>query len=285
MKKNKTSRKFFSPKRGCIVYKCKEFDTVIMKSFITSLAVFAFAGAMASAQDTAYATSAQVEIEKLSKLEVYQLTPPSSNAFSGLGIKPTKRKYIDRWQYFAFPIKVQGKAKGGKIPAYVPELTVTLHVRFKKSTRDGSPVLLSKTIKYVDIPLNAQRDMGESKNIYIGAFISPADAFKITGGAKTGSVIGDLEGQIEAIAFEATFNGDNCVNTSSKRSFGFGGYKPEGKWWTNPRYKNNEAKLSAISETPFAMSYGTIFPPTSPLIVGGSAGSSSDSDSDSGSED
>ncbi len=260
------------------MYKRKEFDTVIMKSLYTSLAIFALASSFASAQDTTYATGVQVEIEKLSKLEVHKLANPGGNVFSALEVKPAKRKYIDRWQYFAFPIKVQGKAKGGKIPAYVPELTVTLHVRFKKQSRDGSPVKLSKTIKYVDIPLDAVRGMGESKNIYIGAFISPADAYKIAGGEKSGGLIGDLKGQIEAIAIEATFGGDKCVNPESQSSYSFGGAKADGKWWENPRYKTNNATLSAISETPFALSYAGVFPPTAPMI-GSAAAASSDAES------
>ncbi len=249
-----------------------------MKNLYASLALFALTSSLASAQDTVYATGVQVEIEKLSKLEVHKLSNPGGNVFSALETKPAKRKYIDRWQYFAFPITVQGKAKGGKIPAYVPELTVTIHVRFKKSSRDGSPVKLSKTIKYVDIPLDAARDMGESKNIYIGAFISPADAYKIANGNKTGSVIGDLKGQIEAVALEATFGGDKCVNPSSQRSYAFGSAKADGKWWDNPRYKTNNAKLSAISETPFALSYASLFPATSPLTGAPTTGDEGDSD-------
>ncbi len=221
-------------------------------------------GASASAQDTTYATGVQVEVEKISKLEVHKMPRASASMFADLGVKASKRKFNDRWQYFAFPIKVSGKAKGGKVPAFVPELTVTLHVLFKKQSNDGAQVKLTKKIKYVDIPLDPKPNMGEAKEVYVGAFISPADAFKITGDKKSDK--GDLKGQIEAVAFEIEFEGDNCLKPGSERSYAFAGSRVDGKWWANPRLKSNEAELSVISETPYAMDYAGVFPATDPIV-------------------
>ncbi len=256
-----------------------------MNSLIKSLAIFALLGTSASAQDVAYATNAEVEIEKLSKLEVYKLSNPGSSTFSALGVKPGKRKFNDKWQYFAFPITVYGKAKGGKIPAFVPELSVTIHVLFKKQGNDEHQVKLSKTIKYVDIPLDPEAKMGKSDKIYVGAFISPANAFKIAG-SKKGSDKGSLSKEIEAIAYEVKFEDENCIKPGSERSFTFSGGRAEGKWWNNPRHKTNDAVLHSISETPFAASYASIFPAVAPMYdsSGASAGadsSASGSDADS----
>ncbi len=253
-----------------------------MNSLIKSLAIFALLGTSASAQDTTYATSAQVEIEKLSKLEVHKLANPGASTFSALGVKAPKRKFNDRWQYFAFPVKVKGKAKGGKIPAFIPELSVTIHVLFKKQGSDTHQVKLSKTIKYVDIPLDPKSDMGESKDFYVGAFISPANAYKIAGSAK-GSDKGSLDGEIEAIAYEMTFEGENCIDTDSKRSFTFAGGRAEGKWWNNPRHKTNDAVLHAINETPYAANYASIFPATDP-IYSSAASAAGDSAANSGAD-
>ncbi len=252
-----------------------------MNSLIKSLAIFAILGTSASAQDVAYATNAEVELEKLTKLEVYKLSNPGTSTFSALGVKSEKRKFNDRWQYFAFPITVYGKAKGGKIPAFVSELSVTIHVLFKKQGNDEHQVKLSKTIKYVDIPLDPEAKMGKSDKIYVGAFISPANAFKIAG-SKKGSDKGNLSKEIEAIAYEVKFEDENCLKAGSERSYTFAGGRVEGKWWSNPRYKTNDAVLHSINETPFAASYASLFPAVDPMYGASAAGAdSTGSDADS----
>ncbi len=236
-----------------------------MKNLFKSLVVGALLASGAMAQDTTYSTAVQVEV-KSSKVEVHKLPRlVGTNPFAAMKVKAPKYDYVNSWQYFAFPIKVVGRAKGEQVPAYVPELDIVLHVRFARP--DGTSVQLKKNMTFVNIPLDAGSKEGVAKEVYIGALIAPEDAFLIAGDL-AGSKKGDLDGMIEAIAIEAKAGGESVIKPGTKPNFEVGSRKVTENWWKRSAEANSGgAKLTAVNESPYALQYAGLFPQMRPMVA------------------
>ena len=234
-----------------------------MKKLAQAFLVAALGGSFfASALD---ATNAQVELGKVGTSLAVERAGLPGGYFAAPGAKkgPSAKgeSTTGAWQYFSIPLKIEGLAKGGDKPHYVPALTVTIYGVFKAVSKDDSPLLLSTKMTYVDIPL----DKSGKGEFEVAAFISPADAQKMVGEKDKP----DLAGRLQAFAVEVEFNGNNCVKRgtepfaifdgSLKRSLG-----DSGRWWKK-NGKTNGARLQCISETPYAPFYGSRYPATRPI--------------------
>lgn len=237
-----------------------------MKKYLFSLAVAALCGMpIASAVD---ADHVRVTFKaKGSELKVESVNMP----VPGVDLFNTKRggDASQTWHYVRVPLSVEGKAKDAdKGPNYVDELKVHVYVLF--STGKGeTPLMLDKEITYVEIPMQ-----GGKCEMNAGVFISPYNANKILGDSGKG----DLSGKLAAVAVDATFKGASCMHTEVEPavvlSHDLNG-KLNGAWWTKKWDNKSGASLSAISETPFAPFYGTLFPATKPLYGSADASGSS----------
>lgn len=232
------------------------------------------------------ADKAQVTVPKLTSLKVNRVTPPNGSLFaSGAAAarsasattraraRTAKRGAGLSWNYVSIPLNVEGKCKGDKEPDFIPELTVDITLLFTVATQD-KPVMLKKTITYVDIPV------GEFN---VGAFISPSDASLLTvaKGKEDEGGDGDLSKSLIGFAIEARFDGNNCLKTTDREpnEYVFAGdikRKLSAKWWTSSMGSNG-AKLLSIDETPFAAYYYPHFPRTKSLFATTSARTTSPS--------
>ncbi len=227
-----------------------------MKKYLFSLAVAALCGLpTASAVD---ADHVRVTFKsKGSELKVEAINTP----VPGVDLFNTKRggDASQTWHYVRVPLTVEGKAKGAdKGPNFVDELKVHVYMVFAAG-KGETPIMLDKEITYVEIPLQ-----GGKSDINAGVFISPANASKILGDP---SKI-DFSNKLAAVAVEASFKGASCINTEVEPAVVLShelNSKLNGAWWKKNANNKTGAVLNAISETPFAPFYGTLFPATKPL--------------------
>ncbi len=238
-----------------------------MKHVALSLLAAACGALSASALD---ASNARIWLEE--KIQPDFATIGGGIASEKYGTTPA---YARSWQYLSIPLHVEGVAKGDSQPHYIPELKVRISLAVSTVDSKGkvtdSPELLSKEITYVDIPLakGKKPNMGEGV-VNVGVFISPSNAFKLS--EKDGS----LSKRLIAVAVEGTFRDSSCnrvkekandnvttavvVNTKDGKNLADGWWKKKGG--------SSDAKLSAISETPFAHDYARLgFPATNPLYA------------------
>lgn len=255
-----------------------------MKNFFLSFVVAALFGLpFATARD---ATAVQVTVkQQAGKPVAVQKIGLLGN--HGVGAESIMQQHkTGGWHVVNIPLEVEGYCKkkdenGNPLPVhYIPSLTVKVHLLFKhqdEKAKEPAAMLMSKELNYVNIPVPAEgKKKGIRKNdIYAGVFISPSDAWKINEKAK-----GELAGTLAAYAVEATFNGSNCMNSDKEKH-------PQshilekklerewnltGKWWGRST-KDLGVALKAVSETPYAFAFGSLYPEMSPLVVAGAVSS------------
>ena len=201
----------------------------------------------------------------------------------GVGVESIMQQHkTGGWHVVNVPLEVEGYTKkkdenGNYLPVhYIPSLTVKVYLLLKQQdekAKEPSPLMLSKELSFVNIPVPAEsKKKGIRKNdIFAGVFISPSDAWKINEKAK-----GELDGTLVAYAIESTFNGSNCMNSDKNKH-------PQayvldkklerewnltGKWWSRAT-KDQGVALKSASETPYAFAFGSFYPEMNPMVVGG----------------
>lgn len=251
-----------------------------MKNFFLSLVVAALFGMpFATARD---ATAVQVTVkQQAGKPVAVQKIGLLGN--HGVGAESIMQQHkTGGWHVVNIPLEVEGYCKkkddnGNPLPVhYIPALTVKVHLLFKhqeEKAKEPTAMLMSKELNYVNIPVPTEgKKKGIRKNdIYAGVFISPADAWNINEKAK-----GELAGTLVAYAVEATFNGSNCMNSDKEKHPQFQILEKKlerewnltGKWWGRST-KVQGAALLAVSETPYAFAFGSLYPEMSPMVVAG----------------
>ena len=224
-------------------------------SFLSMFAVAVCGALTASAVD---ATSAQVTlVTKGAPAKIEKLAAPTAMTFPGA---PMSAQPVVGWQVVNIPIKVEAKAKGDDAPQFVSELSVTAHLLIESDSNDGKPVLLSKKVNYVDVPVAGSGDTPKNE-MCVGVFIPPSSAVKINKKSK-----GDLKGKLLGLAIEASFKDKNCLNTKED-NFVVYDNKTKGKlspkWWTRSMGSAGAVACS-VNETPYAPFIGNFYPATSP---------------------
>lgn len=291
--KEKTFQKIFGKekillaKRVGIVYKYStQLNFFTMKKYLLPLAVAALCGfPTASALD---AESVQVTFKAKPgdlKVERLNLPTPGADVFNG---KDMGKRVDDGqiWHFVRVPLTVEGKAKGGKSPNFIPELKVHIYTVFV-AAKGETPIMLDKEITYVDIPLTPQNGNNPSKNdINVGVFISPSNAVKILD--EPNKV--DFSNKLAAVAVEASFHDASCINKEVEPAVVIShdlASKLNGTWWKKNAKNKNGAALSSIAETPYAPFYAPMFPATSPMYgaAAPTASSSATGDSTTGMDD
>lgn len=223
-----------------------------MKRALFSLIAAAVCGTMtASAVD---ATAVKVTlVTKGGATKIEKLAPPQSMS---LGSASMSAQPVVGWQVVNIPVKVEGKAKGGKSAQFVPSITFTAHLLIESDGNDGKPVKLSKEITYVDIPLSGGGEAAKNE-MNIGVFIPPSSAVRINEKGK-----GDLKGKLIGVAVEAEFNGKSCMSTGEPPFVVFDNNakkKLSDGWWTK-NMGDAGAVLCNINETPYAAWAGNAYP-------------------------
>lgn len=163
------------------------------------------------------------------------------------------------WQLVNIPITVEGKAKGGESAQFVPAIKFTAYLLIESDNNKGKPVLLSKEITHVDIPLSGG---GTAKNeMYVGVFIPPSSAVRIQEKTK-----GDLKGKLLAVAIDAEFNGKRCMKKGEPFNIVYDKSIKKNlsdEWWTKSM-GDAGAVLYSINETPFAAWSSAAYPQVAP---------------------
>ena len=224
-------------------------------SFLSMFAV-AVCGAMTAA--AVDATSAQVTlITKGAPAKIEKLAAPTSMTFPGTAMSAQP---VVGWQMVNIPIKVEAKATGDDVPQFVSELSVTAHLLIESDSNDGKPVLLSKKVNYVDVPVQGSSEPTKNE-MCVGVFIPPSSAVKINKKGK-----GDLKGKLLGVAIEASFKDKNCLNTKEDNFVVYDNKtkgKLSAKWWTRSMGSAGAVACS-VNETPYAPFIGNFYPATSP---------------------
>ncbi|MDO5471257.1 MAG: hypothetical protein Q4F38_08130 [Akkermansia sp.] len=240
-----------------------------MKNAFLSMFAVAVCGAMtASAVD---ATVAQVTlITKGAPAKIERLGAPTAMNFPGSAMSAQP---VVGWQVVNVPIKVEAKTSGDDVPQFVPQLSVTAHLLIESDNNDGKPVLLSKKIDYVDVPVAGSSEPAKCE-MCVGVFIPPSSAVKINKKGK-----GDLKGKLLGLAVEATFKDKNCINTKEDNFIVYDNKtksKLSSKWWTR-KMGSAGAVACSVNETPYAPFIGNFYPATSPRFGAGQAAPASPS--------
>lgn len=255
-----------------------------MKNFFLSLVVAALFGVpFATARD---ATDVQVTLKQQAGKPVAVHKMPTSGNLNFGTESIMKQHKTGGWHVVNIPLEVEGYTKkkddnGNNLQVhYIPSLTVKVYLLFKHEDPHGKEkpkgVLLSKELKYVNIPIPTPGKKKEVRmnEIFAGVFISPADAWKISEKTK-----GELAGTLVAYAVDASYKeASSCMNADKEKHPQFcvmdsqleRAWNLNGKWW-NKTGDTMGASLKAISETPYAMSYGSFYPELSPMVDSGAA--------------
>lgn len=223
-----------------------------MKRALFSIIAAAVCGTMTASAVDASAVKVTL-MAKGSATKIEKLAPPQGMSF---GSASMSAQPIVSWQVVNIPVKVEGKAKGDKSAQFASSITFTAHLLIESDNNDGKPVLLSKEITYVDIPLSGGGEAAKNE-INIGVFIPPSSAVRINEKGK-----GDLKGKLLGVAVEAEFNGKPCMKTGEPRFVVFDNNtkkKLSDEWWTKSM-GDAGAVLCNINETPYAAWAGNAYP-------------------------
>lgn len=222
------------------------------------------------------ATSAQVTLDAKQAPKIERVAMPSAATFGS--VKPMSAAPEVPWQVVNIPVVVKGKAtkraddKQPPMPHFVNELTIKAYVLIDSDANKGKPVLLSKEITYVDVPLKPKSGTAENE-MCVALFIAPSSAVKLNEKTK-----GDLKlNHVQAVAVEASFKGNNCMN-SKEPCFEVYDNKIKSnlknKWWLG-NIGSAGAVACSVAETPFAAYVGNVYPQVATTSAGSSAPSSS----------
>ncbi len=222
------------------------------------------------------ATKVKVKLDKPAPLKMQRINPPNSNNFFAASAeKRNARQGLNPngWHYVSIPMNVVAEGVKGSEPDFIPEMTVDVYLLISVRTSER-PMLLKKTITYVDIPIF------EGKGVFnVGAFLKPSDVSKLTvsKGKEDKSGTGDMAHSLAGYAVVARFDGKLCNILDPKEpsdhvfSTEFKS-KLTGKWWESSKLSAPAGiKLYAINETPFADFYSPTFPKMKVLRAGAGA--------------
>lgn len=249
----------------CISIDAFDIFTMI-KKFFTSLLVAALCGLpVVSAQS---AESVRVSLKKglsAGDVEVTRVVPPGSTGafYNSKDVKTLKGEHVYAWHVVRIPLQVAARA-GSEKPTFVDELDVKVHVVMMGGKGADKPLMLTRDLTYVDIPLDpSANDDGTVVNV--GVFLSPVDAMRICGPDVKAP---ELSKRLGAIAVTAKFKGSACNNTSASPGLVVARElkdKLTGSWWKKEDVDTAGATLKSIAETPFAPYYSPVFPATRPM--------------------
>lgn len=244
-----------------------------MKKFFVSLVVAALCGLpFASAQCAdAVRVSLQDNLKPADVVAERMGLPASSTSlFSQKDLKVGKDGGGRSWYMVRVPLQVRAKS-GDDAPLFVDALDVTIYTVFMGGKDKDKPLLLSKTIKYVEVPLDPSADPKRGTVVNVGVLVSPMNVARICGkDVKSPS----LEGRLGAVAVEASFQGSSCTSTSEEPALVISRDLKKtlsGSWWKKSGGNPSGAVLSSMAESPFAPFYSPMFPATSPLYAAGEA--------------
>lgn len=238
----------------------------MIKKFFISLLVAALCSLpVVSAQS---AESVRVSLKKglnAGDMEVTRVVPPGVTGafYNSKDVKLLKGESAYAWHMVRIPLQVAARAGADK-PTFVDELEVKVHVVMLGGKAADKPLLLTRDLTYVDIPLDpAANDDGTVVNV--GVFLSPTDAMRICG---AGVKNPELAKRLGAVAVTAKFKGAACNNTSANPGLIVSRDlkdKLTGSWWKKEGADTAGVTLKGIAETPFAPYFSPVFPATRPM--------------------
>lgn len=225
------------------------------RALFTILAAVACGSFTASAVD---ATSVQVSLEsKGGGVKIDKIAMPQNMSF---GEANMSAKQPIGWQLVNIPVTVEGRTKTGDSPHFVPSIKFTAYLLIDSDTNKGKPVLLSKEITYVDIPLSGGGETTKNE-MYVGVFIPPSSALRIQEKTK-----GDLKGKLLGLALDAEFNGKRCMKKGESLSAVYDKSIKKNlsdDWWTKSM-GDSGAVLCSIDQTPYAAWGSGVYPQVAP---------------------
>ncbi len=236
----------------------KKFFTFLLVSALCSLPVV-------NAQS---AESVRVSLKKglsANDLEMARVMPPgTSTAFcNAKDVKLLKGDGAYAWHLVRIPLQVAARAGSDK-PMFVDELDVKVHVVVLGGKGADKPLLLTREITYVDIPLDPNAN-DDGTVVNVGVFLSPTDAMRICGPEVK---VPDISKRLGAVAVTAKFKGSACNNTSATPGLVIARDlkdKLTGSWWKKEGVDTAGVTLKSMAETPFAPYYSPVFPATRPM--------------------
>lgn len=221
------------------------------------------AGALCASMTASAADAKAVRVTLKAKgnsTKIEKLPMPQGVAFPGAGMSAQP---VVPWQVVNIPVEIEAPTKAAQ---FVPQLTFTAHLLIESDSNDDKPVLISKEITYVDIPLSPGGE-GATTTMSVGIFIPPSSATRINTKGK-----GDLKGKLLGVAIEATFNDKQCMKTGESRSAIFDNTikkKLSTEWWKK-NMGDAGAVACSIDETPYAAWAGSFYPAVLPAKNSGS---------------
>ncbi len=238
----------------------------MIKKLFTSLLVAALCSLpVVSGQS---AESVRVSLKKglsAGDMEVTRVMPPGATGafYNSKDVKLLKGENAYAWHLVRVPLQVAARGGSDK-PTLVDELEVKVHVVMLGGKGADKPLLLTKELTYVDIPLDpTANDDGTVVNV--GVFLSPADSVRICGPEVKNP---DIVKRLGAVAVTAKFKGSACNNTSANPGLVVSRDlkdKLTGSWWKKEDADTAGVTLKSIAETPFAPYYSPVFPATRPM--------------------
>ncbi len=130
------------------------------------------------------------------------------------------------WMQIEVPLKLQLRPEPAS--QYADDVIINWYVAVQD--QDNKYLLLEKTVKYRNIPLN--------ESVFATVFISPASLKRLTGSERAD------KGKVWGVAAVVTYKGGEPEISSSKS---------EEEWWKSPSLSKSKAfPLMAKHETPFA---------------------------------
>lgn len=238
----------------------------MIKKLFTSLLVAALCSLpVVSGQS---AESVRVSLKKglsAGDMEVTRVMPPGATGafYNSKDVKLLKGENAYAWHMVRVPLQVAARGGSDK-PMFVDELEVKVHVVMLGGKGADKPLLLTKELTYVDIPLDpTANDDGTVVNV--GVFLSPTDTVRICGPEVKNP---DIVKRLGAVAVTAKFKGSACNNTSANPGLVVSRDlkdKLTGSWWKKEDADTAGVTLKSIAETPFAPYYSPVFPATRPM--------------------
>lgn len=238
----------------------------MIKKLFTSLLVAALCSLpVVSAQS---AESVRVSLKKglsVGDMEVTRVMPPGATGafYNSKDVKLLKGENTYAWHMVRIPLQVAARA-GAEKPTFVDELEVKVHVVMLGGKGADKPLLLTRELTYVDIPLDSTAN-DDGTVVNVGVFLSPADAIRICGPEVKNP---EITKRLGAVAVTAKFKGSACNNTSASPGLVVSRDlkdKLTGSWWKKEDADNAGVTLKSIAETPFAPYYSPVFPATKPM--------------------
>lgn len=228
-----------------------------MKRVLLSIFAAALCGSMtASATDAA---KVKVTLQTKGALKIERLAQPQTGPFPGEGMSTQP---VVGWQLVNIPVKIEAMGKNDKPAYFVNALTFKAHLLIAGETKDSKPVMVSKDITYVDIPVSGN-DPAKTE-MSVGLFIPPSSAVRINEKGK-----GDLKGKLLGVALEAEFNGKACMKPTDHVFDNSIKKKLADEWWSKSM-NDGGAVVCSIDETPYAAYAGNFYPAVAPSTSTGS---------------